>query len=858
MNVIKDWMTKPVSILGLELKRFIWFIICICILLLSILVFFGFAKSNLIHDNQLLFFSFIGALVIIVVFILISLLTFSHNFFILFVLGLSAVTFFVEKYLLEGAMFAKFSFRTTFLLWFCYSFMTIGLFYKKIPRFLLSLFPAIYLLGIYVCLGFMIILFPYMLIGWFFIIFAGLGFLAYSPVFAVSGFVKSFNVVLDEVKLNGSKKDKNTMYGTIAATVITLFSYTSWYAYEWKANSELLLSAKNSKQLGHEVNSIDLPNFLNIGMRLRKNHVTEQFLQPSNPVRGLSAFDTHKIFDPLSFLVSLTSHETSKAEFDQDKESILKLLFHYSHSELDRLWSGHSLVTKKVSSHVQLYLKEKVSYTETTIEVFNEMNSRQEAIYTLEAPEGSIATKLTLWINDKEEPSRLTLKSKAKKAYNEIVGREARDPSLLEWLSSGKFRLRVFPVEAKSSRKVKVGIFSFLTNEKDRYVYNSTNIIGVPFQNTEHEVYVDLFGEKSSIQLVGEGIQLKEKIVSDNQVRQWASSSRFNEQWKIGINTKDVSSIEGDFVFRNKLYSIHPKITKTIEMKPKTIYLALTNDINRSKWIEVYKKLRVNKIDKIYIVTNEIFHSIDESKSVAYLKEVFIPDFSIFPFHKLETHQEDILILTSSHKFSIPWTELRNTTLNNKIEKFFESKKINIFISTLGETLPEFYKSYEELGRITHITNTEEEFWNVLKEGKLSIPVNDESIIYLPANNSSIQISKSGSDVKKGNDFIARLAANRILLNQYGKSSIKDDTFYNDLQKIAEDAYLVSPISSLVVLETENDYERFGIKKNNSALGESNLNTPGLVPEPEEWFFALVAILALILYFYRSKAFYRN
>jgi hypothetical protein len=72
----------------------------------------------------------------------------------------------------------------------------------------------------------------------------------------------------------------------------------------------------------------------------------------------------------------------------------------------------------------------------------------------------------------------------------------------------------------------------------------------------------------------------------------------------------------------------------------------------------------------------------------------------------------------------------------------------------------------------------------------------------------------------------------------------------------AEEAFIVSPLSSLVVLESKADYDRMGIKENKNTLGNAAIGATkntlgnvignkGAVPEPHEW--ALLAIIAAIV-----------
>ena len=77
----------------------------------------------------------------------------------------------------------------------------------------------------------------------------------------------------------------------------------------------------------------------------------------------------------------------------------------------------------------------------------------------------------------------------------------------------------------------------------------------------------------------------------------------------------------------------------------------------------------------------------------------------------------------------------------------------------------------------------------------------------------------------------------------YFIKDIIDDTWIRK----AEEGYIVSPVSSLVVLESEEDYDRFGIEENRNTLGNAAQKGDGSAPEPHEW--ALIILFGAILLF---------
>jgi XrtN system VIT domain protein len=100
-----------------------------------------------------------------------------------------------------------------------------------------------------------------------------------------------------------------------------------------------------------------------------------------------------------------------------------------------------------------------------------------------------------------------------------------------------------------------------------------------------------------------------------------------------------------------------------------------------------------------------------------------------------------------------------------------------------------------------------------------------------------------------------RLFSYNQILKKIGKGYFKSGYENQDLIDIASTAHIVSPISSMIVLETKKDYERFDIEENEDGLGNaSNKNglenatksSSGAVPEPHEWCFILLISFGLL------------
>ncbi|QEL18414.1 VIT domain-containing protein [Limnoglobus roseus] len=108
-----------------------------------------------------------------------------------------------------------------------------------------------------------------------------------------------------------------------------------------------------------------------------------------------------------------------------------------------------------VSHKVDATIDEQVAAT-TVEQLFRNHTSRPvEATYVFPVPKGASINKFTMWIDGKETAGELLDAKKANQIYTEIV-RRTRDPGILEYVGNDLLRMRVFPIPANSTQKVKL------------------------------------------------------------------------------------------------------------------------------------------------------------------------------------------------------------------------------------------------------------------------------------------------------------------------------------------------------------------------------------------------------------------
>ena len=86
-------------------------------------------------------------------------------------------------------------------------------------------------------------------------------------------------------------------------------------------------------------------------------------------------------------------------------------------------------------------------------EFFNPNDAILEGEYIFPIPKGAHLDKFTMKIGDKDMEAELLDAAKARAIYEDIVRRQ-RDPALLEYTGRAAFRVRIFPIEPHSRKKV--------------------------------------------------------------------------------------------------------------------------------------------------------------------------------------------------------------------------------------------------------------------------------------------------------------------------------------------------------------------------------------------------------------------
>ena len=122
--------------------------------------------------------------------------------------------------------------------------------------------------------------------------------------------------------------------------------------------------------------------------------------------------------------------------------------------------------------HVNVKIEGQVATTAVDQEFYNPNPSRLEGTYLFPIPKGAQIDKFKMDIGGKMVEAELLPADKARQIYEDIV-RKAKDPALLEYADRDVFKVRVFPIEPHSKKRIQISYTQILKADAGlvSYVY---------------------------------------------------------------------------------------------------------------------------------------------------------------------------------------------------------------------------------------------------------------------------------------------------------------------------------------------------------------------------------------------------
>src|SRR5215471_4045715 len=132
----------------------------------------------------------------------------------------------------------------------------------------------------------------------------------------------------------------------------------------------------------------------------------------------------------------------------------------------------HIFAPLEISSvKVDTRITDQLAVTSVAQEFYNPNAVRLEGTFVFPIPKGAHLDKFTMEIDGRQVEAELLSADKARHLYEDIV-RKLRDPALLEYADRDLFKVRIFPIEPNSRKRVSLSYTQLLKSDNGLISYS--------------------------------------------------------------------------------------------------------------------------------------------------------------------------------------------------------------------------------------------------------------------------------------------------------------------------------------------------------------------------------------------------
>lgn len=542
--------------------------------------------------------------------------------------------------------------------------------------------------------------------------------------------------------------------------------------------------------------------------------------------------------DPLLQIASFTGGPLHVS--NTERTELVRMITDSRYERREQLWSDDDLRTLSVDTRIDIWPSCYLAYTEKTISlgVDQRADSRgiKEAIYNFELPQGSVVTSLSLWVNGKEEKGILTTREKADSAYRTIVGVEARDPSVVHWQEGNTVVVRVFPVISTESRQFRLGVTSPLSVKSGKAIYNSIYFKGPDASEALETISTQLHETVDGLEISKDFVSLSKQIFT----RRGNCNPVFSLAYDARLSGNCAYSFDG------VTYKMLPYTQEIESVSLNNLYL----DVNRSWEKAEFLSLAALSDELNVFIWNDEMIKLTKANADSIWQQLSKKKFGIFPFYKISDGDQSMVVTKNSSGY-LDLAFLKETAFYDETQNYF-SKNRPIRLFNLGGVLLPYQKSLVEYRKLVYDEGSLQELQYRIKNKNFPRSIEGDNLVVIPQSGLTIYRTEE-SLPSAGPDHLLRLFAYNAVMRLYGSLMHQSGSESDPIIKLAKKANIVTPVSSLIVLESAKDYERFDIAADQNALGNAALVNQGAVPEPHEWVLMVAGLLLIIYYGFLSR-----
>lgn len=162
--------------------------------------------------------------------------------------------------------------------------------------------------------------------------------------------------------------------------------------------------------------------------------------------------------------------------------------------------------------HVNVKVLGQIARTDIDQEFFNPNNQRLEGTYLFPVPKGAQLDKFSMEIDGKQVEAELLPAEKARKIYEDIV-RKMKDPALLEYVDRDTFKVRIFPIEPRAPKRIKLSYTQLLKADDGlvgyTYPLNTEKFSAAPIKTVSVKIELDAKRPVKSIYSPSHQVEIK-------------------------------------------------------------------------------------------------------------------------------------------------------------------------------------------------------------------------------------------------------------------------------------------------------------------------------------------------------------
>jgi Ca-activated chloride channel family protein len=162
--------------------------------------------------------------------------------------------------------------------------------------------------------------------------------------------------------------------------------------------------------------------------------------------------------------------------------------------------------------HVTVSIKDQIATTEVDQTFFNPNDIQLEGTYLFPVPKGAKIDTFAMDIDGRLTEAELLDAEKARKIYEDIV-RRMKDPALLEYAGQDLFKVRIFPLEPRKEKRIRLKYTQLLTSDgglvEYRYPLNTEKFSARPIDSVSVKVVIETAEPLTTVSSPSHEVEIK-------------------------------------------------------------------------------------------------------------------------------------------------------------------------------------------------------------------------------------------------------------------------------------------------------------------------------------------------------------